>query len=133
MNRYSANLALLSDVLMALLGGHLKRKERLSARLGDVLSQRYLASSSLKRFADEGHQKAGLPLVDWGIQDALYQAEEAIIDFLDNFPYKRIAFLLRMIIFPFGPRRCKPNDQLDSLVAKILQTPHENDSDGIYF
>ncbi|WP_210505301.1 acyl-CoA dehydrogenase domain-containing protein, partial [Pantoea ananatis] len=54
MNRISANLALLSDVSMAVLGGSLKRRERMSARLGDVLSQLYLASATLKRYDDEG-------------------------------------------------------------------------------
>ena len=125
MNRYSANLALLTEVSMALFGGRLKRKERLSARLGDVLSQLYLASSTLKRFADEGHQKEDLPLVDWAIQDALYQAEQAIIDFLNNCPHQGITFALRIVLFPFGPRRTKPNDRLDSRVAKILQTPSQ--------
>lgn len=86
MNRYAANLALLADVSMAVLGGNLKRKERLSARLGDVLSQLYLASATMKRYADEGYQKADLPMVHWGMQDALYQAEEALDDFLANFP-----------------------------------------------
>ncbi len=49
LSRLSANLAFLSDMAMGTLGGELKRKERVSARLGDVLSQLYLASSALKR------------------------------------------------------------------------------------
>jgi acyl-CoA dehydrogenase len=60
MNRLSANLALLSDVSMAVLGGSLKRRERISARLGDVLSQLYLASAVLKRYDDEGRNEADL-------------------------------------------------------------------------
>lgn len=51
---------------MAVLGGSLKRRERISARLGDVLSQLYLASAVLKRYDDEGRQEADLPLVHWG-------------------------------------------------------------------
>ncbi|MGF1765776.1 acyl-CoA dehydrogenase FadE [Enterovibrio makurazakiensis] len=128
MNRYASNLALLSDVSMAILGGNLKRKERLSARLGDVLSQLYLASSTMKRYADEGYQKADMPLVHWGMQDALYQTETAIIEFLDNFPSRWVAAPLRVMLFPFGTRRTKPNDQLDGKVAQILQTPGESRS-----
>lgn len=128
MNRYSANLALLTDISMAVLGGSLKRKERLSARLGDILSQLYLASATLKRYADEGYQKADLPLVHWAMQDALYQAEQALIDFLNNFPHQWVKAALRLLIFPFGPQRLKPSDQLDSQVAKILQTPSETRS-----
>ena len=78
LNRYSANLALLADISMAVLGGSLKRKERLSARLGDVLSQLYLASATLKRYTDEGAKAEDLPLVHWGLQDALYQTQEAL-------------------------------------------------------
>ncbi|MGF1707840.1 acyl-CoA dehydrogenase FadE [Enterovibrio baiacu] len=125
MNRYSANLALLADISMAVLGGNLKRKERLSARLGDVLSQLYLASATMKRYADEGYQKDDLPLVHWGMQDALYQAEEALIEFLANFPNRLVAAPLRVLLFPFGTRRTKPSDKLDGKVAQILQTPSE--------
>ncbi|PKF50611.1 acyl-CoA dehydrogenase FadE [Enterovibrio nigricans] len=128
MNRYSANLALIADVSMAVLGGDLKRKERLSARLGDVLSQLYLASATLKRYADEGFKKDDLPLVHWGVQDALYQAEQAMIDFLANFPNRWVAVPLRMLLLPFGSRRNKPSDKLDGKVARILQTPGETRS-----
>ncbi|SUX68669.1 acyl-CoA dehydrogenase [Citrobacter braakii] len=74
LNRLSANLALLSDVSMAVLGGSLKRRERISARLGDVLSQLYLASAVLKRYDDEGRNEADLPLVHWGRSGCVVQS-----------------------------------------------------------
>ena len=37
-NRFSASFAFATDVAMLSLGGYLKKKENLSARLGDVLS-----------------------------------------------------------------------------------------------
>ncbi len=123
LNRLSANLALLSDVSMAALGGSLKRRERISARLGDVLSQIFLASAVLKRYDDEGRHEADLPLVHWGVQDALYQAEQAIDDLLANFPNRFIAGALRVVIFPTGRHYLAPSDKLDHKVAKILQTP----------
>lgn len=123
LNRLSANLALLSDVAMAVLGGSLKRRERISARLGDVLSQLYLASAVLKRYQDEGRNEADLPLVHWGVQDSLYQAEQAIDDLLDNFPNPWVAGALRVMIFPVGRRYKAPSDKLDSQLAKIMQTP----------
>ncbi|WP_105903500.1 acyl-CoA dehydrogenase FadE [Vibrio gangliei] len=128
LNRYSANIALMSDISMAVLGGSLKRKERLSARLGDVLSQLYLSSATLKRFELEGYQEADLPLVHWGIQDSLRQAEEAIDDFLRNFPSRGAAALMRVLILPFGKVRKAPSDKLDNEVALILQTPSETRS-----
>ncbi|MCU5771536.1 acyl-CoA dehydrogenase FadE [Erwiniaceae bacterium BAC15a-03b] len=123
LNRISANLALLSDISMSVLGGSLKRRERISARLGDVLSQLYLASAALKRYEDEGRNEADLPLVHWGVQDALNQAELAMDDLLRNFPNRLVAGLLRVVIFPTG-RLCRaPSDQLDHQLARILQQP----------
>lgn len=123
LNRYSANLALLADVSMAVLGGSLKRKERLSARLGDILSQLYLSSATLKRFDNDHRPAEDLALVHWGLQDSLKQTEIAIDEFLTNFPNKWIGKLLKVAILPYGRVRKGPNDRLDNKVAQILQTP----------
>ncbi len=128
LNRYSANIAFLSDVSMAVLGGSLKRKERLSARLGDILSQLYLSSATLKRYESEGRIEADLPLLHWGLQDSLKQTELAIDEFLANFPNKWMGKALRILLMPFGRVRKAPSDKLDSQVAKILQTPSETRS-----
>ncbi|MGP6257798.1 acyl-CoA dehydrogenase FadE, partial [Aeromonas salmonicida subsp. salmonicida] len=100
LSRLSANLAFLSDMAMGTLGGELKRKERVSARLGDVLSQLYLASSALKRYQDEGRQQADLPLLHWALQDAMFKAQEAIDELLRNFPNRWIGLALRVIVLP---------------------------------
>jgi len=123
LNRLSANLALLSDISMAVLGGSLKRRERISARLGDVLSQMYLASATLKRYDDEGRNEADLPLVHWGVQDALHQAETAMDDLLRNFPNRLVAAALRIAIFAGGKHCLPPSDKLDHKLAKLLQLP----------
>ena len=128
LNRYSANMALLSDISMAVLGGSLKRKERLSARLGDILSQLYLASATLKRFENEGKKTEDLPLLEWGMQDSLIQTEIAIDEFLANFPSPWLGKMLRVIILPFGRIRKSPSDNLDHKVAAILQVPSETRS-----
>ncbi|WP_163935136.1 acyl-CoA dehydrogenase FadE [Paraferrimonas sp. SM1919] len=125
MTRFSANLALLSDLLMGILGGQLKRKERLSARMGDVLSQLYLSSATLKRFESEGMVEADRPLMDWAVQDSLYKAQEALYDLLENFPIGFMGKVLKVLLFPFGKTVSKPSDKLDHKVAKILQTPCE--------
>ncbi|KLN66974.1 MULTISPECIES: acyl-CoA dehydrogenase FadE [Vibrio] len=128
LNRYSANIALLSDISMAVLGGSLKRKERLSARLGDILSQLYLGSATLKRYESDGRHTEDLPLVHWGLQDSLKQTELAVDEFLANFPNKWLGKALRLLILPFGRVRQTPSDKLDSQVAQILQTPSETRS-----
>ncbi|GIU52888.1 MULTISPECIES: acyl-CoA dehydrogenase FadE [Shewanella] len=122
MNRFSANLALLSDLAMATLGGNLKRKERISARLGDLLSQLYLASATLKRYEDEGRLTEDLPLVQWAVEDSLYKLQTSLDDLLDNFPMG-LGFALRAVIFPFGRPLKRPSDVLDHKVSKIMQTP----------
>ncbi|MBL0456817.1 acyl-CoA dehydrogenase FadE [Aeromonas enteropelogenes] len=128
LSRLSANLAFLSDMAMGTLGGELKRKERVSARLGDVLSQLYLASSALKRYQDEGRQQADLPLLHWALQDALFKAQEAIDELLRNFPNRWIGLALRVIVLPLGRDMKRPSDKLDNQVARLLQTPSETRS-----
>ncbi|MUG28856.1 acyl-CoA dehydrogenase FadE [Aeromonas salmonicida] len=128
LSRLSANLAFLSDMAMGTLGGELKRKERVSARLGDVLSQLYLASSALKRYQDEGRQQADLPLLYWALQDAMFKAQEAIDELLRNFPNRWIGLALRVIVLPLGRDMKRPSDKLDQQVARLLQTPSETRS-----
>ena len=123
LSRFSANLAMLSDISMLTLGADLKRKERISARLGDVLSQLYLASATLKRYNDEGRQTADLPLVQWAVEDCLYNIQHAIEELINNFPNKPIAIFLRVVIFPLGTWLSKPKDETAHKIAQILQTP----------
>lgn len=125
LNRQSANLALLSDVSMAILGGSLKRRERISARLGDILSHLYLASATLKRYDEEGRQKADLPLVKWAVEDCLYQSEKAMDDLLRNFPNRWVASVLNLTLFPLGRRMKTPSDRLDHQLARIMMEPSE--------
>ncbi|GHE97889.1 acyl-CoA dehydrogenase FadE [Thalassotalea profundi] len=123
MTRFSSNLAMLSDIAMLVLGGDLKRRERISARLGDILSYLYLTSATLKRFNDEGRQASELPMVKWAAEDSLYRTQQAIDELINNFPNKIVAGALRLIIFPLGTWLQKPSDALDHSVARILQTP----------
>ncbi|MBA6257768.1 MULTISPECIES: acyl-CoA dehydrogenase FadE [unclassified Colwellia] len=123
LTRFSSNLAMLSDISMLTLGGDLKRKERISARLGDVLSHLYLSSASLKRYNDEGRQQEDLPLLQWAVEDSLYETQQAIDALISNFPSKIVATFLRAMIFPIGTWLNKPSDITDHKVAQILQTP----------
>jgi acyl-CoA dehydrogenase len=108
---------------MGVLGGSLKRRERLSARLGDVLSHLYLASAVLKRYDEQGRIKEDLPFVDWAMQDSLRQIDVAIDDFIRNFPVKPVAWVLRAMVQPFGKRFDKPSDVIEHKIAHILQNP----------
>lgn len=122
--RFSASFAYIADIGLMRLGGSLKRKERLSARLGDILSMLYLCSATLKRFEDDGRPSADLPLLHWSMQDALYRMEQAFDEFLNNFPAHRVfVWLLKAWVFPLG-KRCKPpTDALAHEIARLMMEP----------
>ncbi len=120
LNRQAAAFALLADLSMMLLGGELKRRERLSARLGDVLSNLYLGSAALKRYHDQGSPEHLQPLLHWAMEESLGQAEHALDALLKNFPSRVLGCLLRAVVFPFGRRHTGPSDRLDAEVAAII-------------
>ena len=123
LTRYSSAFALAADVSMLVLGGALKRQEKISARLGDVLSQLYLCSATLKRFEDEGRQAEDLPLLHWSMQDALYKIQSALDGVLQNFPSRLATLLLRGLIFPLGKYLAPPSDKLGHQVSALLLQP----------
>jgi acyl-CoA dehydrogenase len=119
-NRYSAAFALASDFAMLTLGGELKKRELLSARLGDVLSSMYLASTVLKHFENQGRRATDLPLVEWSVRTLMYQAQEALHAFLLNFPNRWVAAFLRIFIFPRGRTYSSPSDELGHKVVDLM-------------
>ncbi len=123
LTRYSTALAFLADVSMGTLGGALKRKEKLSARLGDILSLLYLCSATLKRFEDEGRQAADAPLMHWAIWDAMFKAQNAFEGVLSNFPNRILAALMRRVVFPLGRPYFVPSDRCGRAAARLLIAP----------
>ncbi len=126
LTRFSAAFAFLADISLLTLGGALKRKERISARLGDILSMLYLCSAALKRFEDDGRPTADLPLLHWSVQDALYRMQHAFEGLLNNFPGKAAtASLLRFMVFPLGTAFSPPSDKVSHEVAKLMLSAGE--------
>ncbi|MCC4114149.1 acyl-CoA dehydrogenase [Aromatoleum toluclasticum] len=124
LTRFSAAFAFISDLSMGTMGGALKRKEKLSARLGDILSLMYLASAVLRRYEAEGRQAADAPLMHWAIWDCMFKAQNAFEGVIANFPNKLFATLLRrIVVFPLGRPYVVPSDQLGHEVAKLLIEP----------
>lgn len=124
-NRYSAAFALASDIAMLNLGGELKRRESLSARLGDVFSSMYLASMVLKHFENQGQPEDDLPLVEWACRSLLYHAQEQLHGFLRNFPNRLLAAGLRVLIFPRGRTYSAPSDELSQQIVDLITHPTE--------
>jgi acyl-CoA dehydrogenase len=125
LNWMSSAFALCADAAMITLGGALKRKERLSARLGDVLSELYLSSAVLKQYQDQGAPAGDLPLVQWSCEQSMYQMQEALRSLLRNLPYPPLAWLLRLLVFPTGMPYSPPCDHTGHAVARTLLTPSE--------
>ena len=122
-SRLAAAFAFLADVSMLAMGGALKRKEKISGRLGDVLSMLYLVSATLKHYEDQGRNREDVPLIRWVVRDALYQAQQAIDAILSNFPVKSLATLLRWTIFPLGMSFRPPLDSRNRECAQMLLEP----------
>jgi acyl-CoA dehydrogenase len=123
LTRLSSAFAYVADVAMFVLGGSLKRRERLSARLGDILSELYLASSALKRFEDDGCPAEDLPLLHWSMQDALSRTEGAFYGLFENLPGRFLPWVLRLIVFPWGREFRPPRDRLGHQVCAIALNP----------
>ena len=123
--RMSAAFALVTDVSLMILGGSLKRREKISARLGDILSHLYLLSAVLKHYQDQGEHESDLPFVHWACQYNLQRIQTAFNGYLHNFPNRPIALLLRWIIFPWGRLYAPASDELGHEVASLLINPSE--------
>ncbi len=123
MTRFSAALALLADASMLVLGGELKRREKLSGRLGDVLSQLYLSSAALKRFEDQGCNPDDLPLLDLALYGAFFKIQVALNGVLANFPGRVLPRLLRLLVFPKGLTLTAASDVMGHEVARLLLEP----------
>lgn len=121
--RVASAFALVSDMALLLLGGTLKRKEFLSGRLADVLSQLYLSSCALKRFVDEGRPAEDFPLLEWSVQDSLVSAQTALENLLTNFPQPVLGWLLKRVLFPWGRPFQPPSDALTQQIATLLLRP----------
>jgi acyl-CoA dehydrogenase len=131
----SAAFALAADITMLVVGGDLKRRERLSARLGDVLSELYLASAALWRHGQQGQPQDDLPLLRWAMDDCLARMATAFDDLFANYPNRWLGCLLRGLVFPAGRPSRGPDDALGRQVAELLLAPGDGRNrltDGIY-
>jgi len=125
LERFSAALAFTSDVTMGVLGGELKRRERLSARLGDVLSQLYIACAVIKFFIENGQKAEELDHARWALDQCLFEISKAFEGFFGNFPVRPVAAVLRFAVFPFGNRYQPVSDRLNASLADQLMEPSD--------
>lgn len=133
--RWCAAFALLADVSLLLLGGALKRREKIAGRFADALGHLYLCSAALKIFHEDGAPEEDRPLLDWACRHSLAEAETALRDVLQNFPSRAAAMALRLVAAPFGFRPSPPADATGAKIAALMTTPgpaRERLVNGIY-
>jgi len=125
LHRYSQHFALVADWTVALLGGDLKRKQRISGRMADILSDLYLLSTTLKRYEDDGQIKEDLPVVTAIARDRVAAIEVSFRAVFDNFPNRIVAFIMRVLVFPFGQNRKGSTDKENYRLARAILNPNE--------
>ena len=135
LSRMSAAFAFTTDILLMFLRGELKRREMLSGRMADIISQLYIASTVLKHFDNHQHDETELQVAQWAVQDCLHRIERAFGEVFDNFPSRWVGRLLKRWIFPFGRTYKKPSDELERCIAESIVIPsviRERLTQGMY-
>lgn len=123
LERFSSAFSLTADFALMTLGGSLKKRERLSARLGDILSELYIATAVIKHFINQGQPKADIALLHHAMADSLYRIDQAFKQLFRNFPLPMFGWLVRFIVFPTGSNFLPPSDRDDRTVSQILLQP----------
>jgi acyl-CoA dehydrogenase len=122
-SRFSSAFAITADLSLVTLGGGLKRKEKLSGRMADILSNLYLLSAALKQFEDRGRPAGDVPLLRWSCESSLLKIQESFDGLFRNLPSRPVAWLLRLLVFPLGRRFHGPSDGVGHRVAALLLEP----------
>jgi acyl-CoA dehydrogenase len=123
LGQMSAAFAVTADLVLMILGGGFKRREKLSGRFADALGYMFYASAALKKFEADGQPRSDLPLLEWSTKYCLYQVQVALDEILRNFPVKWLGVIVRHLIFPLGLSLRPPNDSLGHRVASLLLKP----------
>lgn len=135
LHRYAQSFALVGDWTVAFLGGQLKRKQRLSGRMADILSDLYLLSATLKRFEDEGRIIEDAPVVDAIVRDRIGAIERNFVDVLNNFPNTILRYVMWFLVFPLGARAGGSMDRENYRLARTILRPsafRDRLTDGVY-
>ena len=120
LERLSYAFAWLADLSLVCLGGSLKRKERLSARLADGMSYLYMAMAALRYCqAHDDHVDQQLH-AKWAVSYCFYHAQKSMIAFCHNFPIRWLGKLVCVVVFPLGQSMRYPSDKLDHQLAQLM-------------
>lgn len=121
--RAARNFALVTDMTVAILGGGLKTKQKITGRLADALSELYFICCMLKRFEDDGEPQADRAILDYCAQNALHRFYAALAGTIANFPNPAVAALMRAAVFPLGNNVRPARDRSAKSVAALVLEP----------
>ncbi|WEK04816.1 MAG: acyl-CoA dehydrogenase [Candidatus Devosia phytovorans] len=123
LHRYSQAFALTADWTTVFLGGALKRKQKISGRMADILGDLYMMSATLRRFEDEGRLAEDRELVDAIMADRIAIMERTFGEVFANFPNPLFAWAMRVLCFPLG-RHAKPaSDRVNYRFVRSVLRP----------
>jgi acyl-CoA dehydrogenase len=123
LSRFSAAFAFSADMALLTMGGSLKRREMISARFGDILSELYLLSGALKRWEDEGRQQADFPALEWCMETGCKTIQTKFAEIFANMPNRFVALWLRFLLQPLGARDTGPSDRNVHECAQMILEP----------
>lgn len=120
----SATFAWIADLLLISLGGSLKRKERLSARMADALSYLYMGMAVLHDVSHQEKTDDDMIHAKWALKYSMYHAQQAMLAITQNMPNRFMGILMRCIAFPFGQSMRQPSDADDHGLAQLMMKPN---------
>jgi acyl-CoA dehydrogenase len=123
LGRQARNFALVADLTVAVLGGGLKTKQKITGRLADALSELYLIACALKRYEDDGRPQHDRLIVAFAAQNGLFRFQEALRGAIDNFPNTPVRWLMRTAVFPLGMPYRPASDKLGHTIVSLAIEP----------
>jgi acyl-CoA dehydrogenase len=125
LGRQARNFALVADLTVAVLGGGLKTRQKITGRLADALSELYLLACTLKRFEDDGRHETDRLIVAFAAENGLFRFQEAMRGVIDNFPNAPVRWLMRAAVFPLGMPYRPASDKLGHRIVALAIEPGE--------
>lgn len=116
--RASRNFAVLADTMILLHRGLLKKRQSVSGRLTDALSELYLLSCTLKRFEDDGAHSSDYPVLELCMRNGLQRLDNSMNGIIENVSNTPLRLTLRLVVSPFGRNRKGALDKLRMKVAE---------------
>lgn len=118
----SSLFAFLSDLSLAIFGGRLKTKGKLTGRFADLLSYQYIATALIWNLKHTERSKASWIKTKWGLEYCFWKIQESFSTILMNYPHPVINIMLKPFLFllKINPIGRPPSDKLGRELAVLL-------------